>query len=55
MRAGGYIIEEAWERALRCAVAGLDLEPLKGSNPQPTSLENPLTSTNSEDVVMAGT
>ena len=56
MRAGGYIIEEAWERALRCAVAGLDLQPLKGSNPQLTSLENPLTSsTNSEDVVMAGT
>ena len=28
MRAGGYRIEEAWERALRCAVAGLDISPL---------------------------
>lgn len=28
MRAGGYRVEEAWERALRCAVAGLDLAPL---------------------------
>lgn len=30
MRAGGYRIEEAWERALRSAVAGLDLQPLVG-------------------------
>ena len=30
MRAGGYIIEEAWERALRSAVAALDLPPLVG-------------------------
>ena len=30
MRAGGYRIEEAWERALRSAVAGLDLQPLIG-------------------------
>ncbi|KAF5324489.1 hypothetical protein D9611_004482 [Ephemerocybe angulata] len=30
MRAGGYILEEAWERAIRCAVAGLDLAPLVG-------------------------
>jgi CDK-activating kinase assembly factor MAT1 len=28
MRAGGYRVEEAWERALRYAVAGLDLAPL---------------------------
>ncbi|KAJ7684704.1 CDK-activating kinase assembly factor, partial [Mycena polygramma] len=28
MRAGGYRVEEAWERALRSAVAGLDLWPL---------------------------
>lgn len=28
MRGGGYKVEEAWERALRCAVAGLDLAPL---------------------------
>lgn len=30
MRGGGYKVEEAWERALRCAVAGLDLPPLSG-------------------------
>lgn len=30
MRAGGYMIEEAWERAIRCAVAELDLPPLVG-------------------------
>lgn len=28
MRAGGYRVEEAWERALRSAVAGLDVIPL---------------------------
>ncbi|TDL27260.1 CDK-activating kinase assembly factor [Rickenella mellea] len=27
MRAGGYRVEEAWERAIRCAVAGLDVPP----------------------------
>ena len=30
MRGGGYKVEEAWERALRCAVAALDLLPLHG-------------------------
>lgn len=30
MRAGGYVIEEAWERAIRFSVAGLDLPPLQG-------------------------
>ncbi|KAI0080607.1 CDK-activating kinase assembly factor [Panus rudis PR-1116 ss-1] len=30
MRAGGYRIEEVWERAIRYAVAGLDLRPLSG-------------------------
>jgi len=30
MRGGGYKVEEAWERALRCAVAGLDLPALTG-------------------------
>lgn len=30
MRGGGYVVEEAWERAIRCAVAGLDLAPLVG-------------------------
>lgn len=30
MRAGGYRVEDAWERALRSAVAGLDVTPLAG-------------------------
>ncbi|KAG5342211.1 hypothetical protein C0989_004523 [Termitomyces sp. Mn162] len=30
MRGGGYRIEEAWQRALQCAVAALDLPPLSG-------------------------
>lgn len=30
MRAGGYRVEQAWERAIRFAVAGLDLAPLQG-------------------------
>ena len=30
MRGGGYMVEEAWERALRYAVAALDLPPLAG-------------------------
>ncbi|EED79038.1 predicted protein [Postia placenta Mad-698-R] len=30
MRAGGYRVEEAWERALRYAVAGLEIMPLQG-------------------------
>lgn len=37
MRGGGYKVEEAWERALRSAVAALDLPPLSGlpqSSPQ---------------------
>lgn len=30
MRAGGYRVEDAWERALRSAVAALDLRPAQG-------------------------
>ncbi|EAU88403.2 transcription/repair factor TFIIH subunit Tfb3 [Coprinopsis cinerea okayama7 len=30
MRAGGYMLEEAWERAIRSAVAGLEVPPLVG-------------------------
>ncbi|KAF9532352.1 CDK-activating kinase assembly factor MAT1-domain-containing protein [Crepidotus variabilis] len=30
MRGGGYMVEEAWERALRSAVVALDLAPLVG-------------------------
>ncbi|KAJ3556531.1 hypothetical protein NM688_g1978 [Phlebia brevispora] len=44
MRAGGYRVEEAWERALRCAIAGLEIPPLQGLH----AVESP-----SPDVVMA--
>lgn len=50
MRAGGYMVEEAWERAIRCAVAGLDLSPLVGLDdgiPRLPGLDD------SGDVVMA--
>ncbi|KAF8580693.1 CDK-activating kinase assembly factor [Ramaria rubella] len=30
MRAGGYRVDEAWERAIRMAVAGLEIAPLQG-------------------------
>ncbi|KAF8630430.1 hypothetical protein AX15_002977 [Amanita polypyramis BW_CC] len=30
MRGGGYMVEEAWGRALMCAVAALDVPPLTG-------------------------
>jgi CDK-activating kinase assembly factor MAT1 len=46
MRAGGYTIEEAWERALRYAVAALDLSPLVGL-PSASKVDT------SGDVVMA--
>ncbi|THG95335.1 hypothetical protein EW026_g6305 [Hermanssonia centrifuga] len=36
MKAGGYRVEDVWERALRCAVAGLDLAPLQGLHPDPS-------------------
>ncbi|KAJ6488635.1 CDK-activating kinase assembly factor [Mycena vitilis] len=35
MRAGGYRVEEAWERALRSAVAGLDLWPIDSPEGMP--------------------
>ncbi len=34
MRAGGYLVEQAWGRALRFAVAGLEIMPLSGEQPQ---------------------
>nr|GAT51093.1 CDK-activating kinase assembly factor [Mycena chlorophos] len=37
MRAGGYQVEEVWERALRFAVAGLDLAPM--ADPPPSQLD----------------
>lgn len=51
MRAGGYRVEEAWERALRYAVAGLDLVPLQGLHPTATDVVQP--SASDTDVVMA--
>ncbi|CAE6478602.1 unnamed protein product [Rhizoctonia solani] len=36
MRAGGYIIEQAWSRALSCGVMGLDIPPLRGEAPAST-------------------
>lgn len=48
MRGGGYRVEEAWERAIRCAVAGLDLVPLEDIE---TSAPSPLPA--DADVVMA--
>lgn len=45
MRAGGYRVEEAWQRALTFAVAGLDLRPV--SPAQFSADSNPI------DVVMA--
>jgi CDK-activating kinase assembly factor MAT1 len=45
MRAGGYRVEEAWERAIRSAVAGLDIQPLAGMD---YVVENP-----GSDIVMA--
>ncbi|GBE82375.1 RNA polymerase II transcription factor B subunit 3 [Sparassis crispa] len=50
MRAGGYIVEEAWQRALRFAVAGLEIAPLQGLHPSdPPSPALP----QDADVVMA--
>ncbi|KAF5387066.1 hypothetical protein D9615_001678 [Tricholomella constricta] len=39
MRGGGYRVEEAWERALRSAVAALDLPPLSGLDPPAFSID----------------
>lgn len=52
MRAGGYVVEQAWERALRYAVAGLEIMPLSGASassqePMIVDSEGPV------DVVMA--
>jgi CDK-activating kinase assembly factor MAT1 len=45
MRGGGYQVKEAWERALRSAVAGLEIPPLTGLDLPPAAV--------SQDVVMA--
>ncbi|KAF9262201.1 CDK-activating kinase assembly factor [Marasmius fiardii PR-910] len=52
MRAGGYMVEEAWQRALRSAVAGLDIAPLEGL-PEEGSAELTGITDNGMDVVMA--
>ncbi|KAG1723889.1 CDK-activating kinase assembly factor MAT1-domain-containing protein [Suillus lakei] len=41
---GEYRVEEAWDRALRCAVAGLDLPSLSGLNLSPGRGDNVVTS-----------
>lgn len=41
MRAGGYRVEEAWERALRSAVAGLEIEPAEGISTSEETLLGP--------------
>lgn len=46
MRAGGYIIEQAWSRAISCGVMGLDIPPLRGEAPPST-----LPHTNNEQIV----
>ncbi|TFK42760.1 CDK-activating kinase assembly factor MAT1-domain-containing protein [Crucibulum laeve] len=52
MRGGGYMVEQAWERALRSAVAALDLPPLVGLNPT-QHIPNTSKTDASGDVVMA--
>ncbi|EJF65719.1 CDK-activating kinase assembly factor [Dichomitus squalens LYAD-421 SS1] len=52
MRAGGYMVEQAWQRALRCAVAGLEIAPLTGV-PAPPQEAMAIDSESSADVVMA--
>jgi CDK-activating kinase assembly factor MAT1 len=51
MRAGGYRVEEAWERALRSAVAGLDILPFTGLDP--TDAGPPIVIDQGGDVVMS--
>ncbi|GJE86955.1 CDK-activating kinase assembly factor [Phanerochaete sordida] len=53
-RAGGYRVEEAWERALRFAVASLDLAPLQGLHSTAVAVEPPVISADG-DVIMAST
>ncbi|KAM5539028.1 hypothetical protein V8D89_007251 [Ganoderma adspersum] len=49
MRAGGYMIDQAWERALRFAVAGLEIAPPTGVSRQ----EGMAVDSEPADVVMA--
>ncbi|KAI0747976.1 CDK-activating kinase assembly factor [Daedaleopsis nitida] len=52
MRAGGYMVEQAWERALRYAVAGLEIMPLSGM-PAPPPEPMTVDPDGPADVVMA--
>ena len=52
MRAGGYMVDQAWERALRFAVAGLEIAPLSGI-PSTTSEPMAVDGEGSSDVIMA--
>jgi CDK-activating kinase assembly factor MAT1 len=45
MRAGGYLIEQAWSRALSCGVMGLDIPPLHEEASTPS-----LAHTNNEEI-----
>ncbi|KAF7974557.1 hypothetical protein HWV62_11914 [Athelia sp. TMB] len=38
MRAGGYQVQDAWERAIRSAVAGLEVPPLIGLDDNPSDM-----------------
>ncbi|KAF8919641.1 CDK-activating kinase assembly factor MAT1-domain-containing protein [Mucidula mucida] len=49
MRGGGYRVEEAWGRALRFAVAGLDLMPMTGQEP----INLPVPPGGDGDIIMA--
>lgn len=51
MRGGGYRVEEAWERALRFAVAGLDVPPLTGLDS--SDMDPPIALNEDRDIVMA--
>ncbi|KAI0703583.1 CDK-activating kinase assembly factor MAT1-domain-containing protein [Cytidiella melzeri] len=53
MRAGGYFVEQAWERALRCAVAGLEIVPLQGLHATGSSMIITAPPSQDGDVVMA--
>ncbi|KAH9946242.1 CDK-activating kinase assembly factor [Epithele typhae] len=52
MRAGGYMVNQAWERALRFAVAGLEIAPLSGM-PDPAQVPMAVDGEGTSDVVMS--
>ncbi|KAH9901239.1 CDK-activating kinase assembly factor [Cubamyces lactineus] len=52
MRAGGYMVEQAWERALRFAVAGLEIMPVS-DNPSPVPEPMAIDNEGPADVAMA--